>query len=646
MPGSAGNTFVLLPMLAAGLMGQVVSAPPAGYPDPGSATLEKRTTDLRRTPPCFVSSDNAAALRGLCAENLEQIAHELNTAVDIYVSDLSDAIIRFDRGAQPARAPVVQAADADIASSPAEPMWAAVRRLMAFRLSIAREAGLFRPGQQPKALEDMDDVQALVLEARRRVDASAIALRRMLVVPAKDLAKNKVELARSKREHSRFLKAREMATNAAIVALTVLPINHQGNGAAADRARRIWDRLGQNDASQNDASQNDPSRNDPSKDGAIELPGEQSFSSIPLRFHSRTRVTVVREPSMRIAITDSGTVDDQGRHIFYQEEWLERSNVILRHRWRVAVDPETGQHILLRRYPVVELGGQLKDVYEGQDRNYLWSVEPPKGGHGPAIGDVESALARVSRSETAISNAAQDFRDRVRDALSQQDQEQTLGEQPLVDSTLPTYLRMTLFAIRAHMAGVRQVIDGENAVQSAIVNAEQSIRELEPLIAWGNKQDVPGAPVPAAWTQLMERADHVIDFVRMTEEQGRGVLPPQNLKSEDRLTTLAKNTIIRIRDERSPDVQDSIVRYLEEVWRFDYAPSGAREVRRDASLIDVNRRTGLQVPDRFSTVTYKAYSGEPLDSVFDEYSGDQMDLGGGLKTAAFTSAESQARRHP
>ena len=70
---------------------------------------------------------------------------------------------------------------------------------------------------------------------------------------------------------------------------------------------------------------------------------------------------LINEPSYRMAMTDAGIEDGPGRHIFYQEEWVQRGVSVMRYRWRVAVDTASGQHILLKRYPPLELHGALED---------------------------------------------------------------------------------------------------------------------------------------------------------------------------------------------------------------------------------------------------------------------------------------------
>lgn len=583
MPGPAANSLVLLLLFTASLMGQVAPTP---YPDAQSAI-----------------------------GSLHEIARELADTVRVYYADLSDTIGKYDRGYQPANAPPMQGADNDFVGGPADVMWTAVRKLVAFRLLAVRG---WQPGNAPAALRDMDRIQDLILEARRRVDASTVVLRRLLVVPAAQLDRSKEAVARAKREHTAFLKARAAAANAAMQALTALPVDQSESGSKMDRLQKTWDWLGREFPRSNDAAD--------AASGASG-PAPEPPPTIPIRLERHTRVTLVREPSFRIAITDSGTGDGHQRHIFYEEEWVQRSNAIVRYRWRVAVDMKTGQHVLLKRYPPVEMDDLLRDVYGDRDRNSLWTIEPPKGSVEPAPAEVETALAKLEDARQAIEDAAQDFRAGIREALARQDQYATDRDQPVVDSDLPEHLRQTLFAIRAHNAKVNSVMSGEKHVHDAIGGAEESIWKLEPLIAWANTQDASGEPAVPEWDRLLERAEREVDLVRDAEANARAALPPASPKSEDHFPALAKNTIVRIRGENSK-AQDGAVRCLEEVWRLQYGLPGIREVRRVVSLIRIDPKTGRQTRERSNAVTYRMDSDEYLESVYDEYSADAVSLGG------------------
>jgi hypothetical protein len=94
----------------------------------------------------------------------------------------------------------------------------------------------------------------------------------------------------------------------------------------------------------------------------------------------------VNEHFCRIALTDSGVEDNQGRRLFYEEEWMTRQGSIARAtgtgpagivvlmRWAVAVNTTTGQHTLLRRYEPRELQGDVDGLYELQSSDYILKV--------------------------------------------------------------------------------------------------------------------------------------------------------------------------------------------------------------------------------------------------------------------------------
>jgi hypothetical protein len=461
---------------------------------------------------------------------------------------------------------------------------------------------------EPAALNDLRRIQDSIAEARRRVDVSAAVLRRQMVIPVAELNASKDAVAKAKREHVAFLKAREAVEAAAVQALGALPIDQSEASPQSERAQRVWNRLG---------------RGVPAR---VSRPSPQPAPPIPIRFEPRKRVTLVREEYYRIAIADSGVEDDRGRHIFYQEEWVQRSNSVIRYRWRVAVETATGEHVLVRRYPPLVLHASLDDVYDRNDRDYLWSLEPPSGSREPARGDVESVLADMARSRDAIGVTVRDFRAAIREALAEQDRLQRDRRQPVVDSGLPDPLRQTLFALRAHMARVPTVLDAEDNVRQAIGRAERTIRNLEPLAAWANKEDI-GTLQRMDWAQLLDRSDSEIDLMRNAEAEAWAALPPDVINTGNSFPALEKNTIVRIRGMRSKNTRDGAVGYLEEVWRMESGATGTREVRRMVSLILIDPRTGNQTRESSGTVTYKVHADDVLQSIFDEYASDEVSLG-------------------
>ena len=130
--------------------------------------------------------------------------------------------------------------------------------------------------------------------------------------------------------------------------------------------------------------------------------------NISLRWEPLKRVTLIHEVGTRMALTDSGTEDRQGRHIFYQEEWMQRGALVLRMRWRVGVDLKTGQHVLIKRYRTQQFRGEMDDLYKNR-RDRLWYLEPSEESEEPSRQEAESALEQVAHSREQIPRRRREF---------------------------------------------------------------------------------------------------------------------------------------------------------------------------------------------------------------------------------------------
>jgi hypothetical protein len=541
-------------------------------------------------------------------EGFRRVSRELNDSVRSFYTHLDQTIARYDRGYRLENGRSVQGADVDLIGGPPDVRWSAIRRFVSFRLLAARNEEY-----APAPVADLDRIQQLVLEARKQVDASTTVLRRLLVVSVADFDPHNDAVMKAR--HDQLLKARVAAEEAAKRAMLALPLDQPDASAPEETAEKTWDLLGRGLPAQKEPTPNTT---------------RQTAPAVPVRFERRKRVTLINEASYRMALTDSGIEDDLGRHIFYQEEWVQRGQSVIRFRWRVAVEPSTGEHILLKRYPPRELQGALEKLYGHRDRDYVWYLEPPEDSTEPARDEIESALAEAARSREAVHAATLVFKARIRETLAKQDELQAAVNEPVVDSGLPEGMRQTLFAIRAHLARVPAVIASENNVRQAISQAETSVRELEPLAAWSNRTGKPAASETLSqkdWAQLLNRSDREIDSVRNAETEALRALPPDSSRAEDRFPAMDKNVIIRIRRRQSKNPQDTSVQCLQEVWRMESGMIGTREVRRIVSLILIDPQTGNQTRVGGSTSSYKASPGDLLEEIFDEYASDEVSLG-------------------
>ena len=312
-----------------------------------------------------------------------------------------------------------------------------------------------------------------------------------------------------------------------------------------------------------------------------------------------------------MAITDSGITDDLGRHIFYQEEWVQRGVSVIRFRWRVAVENATGQHVMVRRYNPIERQGSLDNLYAHRDRDALWYLEPGADATEPGAGQLDAAIDQVSHSREAIRSAARDFKTAVREALA---------KQPELDGGMPNDLRETIFAIRAHMAGVVWILKAERNVRSANDDAEAAVRNLEPMAAWFNRG------TSAEGFQTLDRADREIDSLRGVESQAASYLPPDSTLSQDNFPALQRNLIVRIRRAVDKTQKDPAVKCLQEVWGMESSIAGSREVRRTATLIRIDPRTGTQTRVASGTSLYKISPDVVLEEIYDEYAADDVSM--------------------
>jgi hypothetical protein len=589
MVRTAISSIPLTLILATGLMGQT-SAPSTALPDTDKAI-----------------------------EGFRQAARESNDSVKVFYTHLDQAIGKHDHGYKSKSGRPVQGADVDLIGGPSDVTWDAIQKFVSFRMLAVRREG--KQMDNPAAA-DLERIEQLILETRKRVEASTPILRRLLIVSVADFDARNDAAMKPKREQ--LLKARVAAEEAAKRAMLTLPLDQPDSSAPEETAEKAWDLLGRGLPAQSSPAQKASTLNIPPSASA------QAAPAVPISFERRKRVTLVNENAYRMAITDSGIDNDQGRHIFYEEEWVQRGQSVIRFRWRVAVEAATGQHILLKRYPPRELTGTLTDLYGHRNRDYVWYLEPPDDSTEPTRAQLDSAFAELTSSREGVRAATQAFKKGIGDALAQQDRLHAAVKEPPVDSGLPESMRQRLFAIRAHLARVPSVLESESAVRRAISQAEVTVRDLEPLAAWTNRtpgQASPQNPSPVEWVQLLDRSDWEIDSVRNAETEALRTLPPDSSRAEEQFPALEKDVIIRIRRPRSKNPQDTSIHCLQEVWRLDSAMLGDREVRRIVSLILIDPKTGTQTRVGGATKYYKAAPGDIIEEIFDEYSADEVNLG-------------------
>ena len=569
---------------------------------PGALTLALIfCTNLSAHPADLAAADTAA-------KGLKEITAELTNAVAVLRKHLDEAITRSDRGYRLSDGRRMEAADADLNSGQADVVQTSLRKAVAFRMLAARSESW-----QPAAAADIDRIQALIAESRRRVEASSAVLRRLLVVSIDEI--NTGDDTQAKLCHARLLKARAEAQEAAKLAYLTLPIDLPPTDSPEESAQKAWDlhvanRPGSGQASRTATSEPDDGR---------------------LNVERLRRFTLVREVSLRVALTDSGIEDNHGRHIFYQEAWRQRGPSVVWERWRVAVEPATGRHTLLKRYPPLEFSGSI-DRYFDLHNHSLWSLEPPDDAAEPARGDLESAIAEVERSRDEVQAAIRDFRSAIRDALLHDDRMREMTNELLLDGGLSPRVREALYAIREHLAGAEPIVNLEKRVRSAVARADASVRALQPLAAWANRKEwaVSTDPTADKWEQLFDQSDREIDLLRSAEATALAALPPNPANAEDKFPPLEKDLVIRIRSLPYPTgaKSDPAIRYLQEVWRRESRIQGSSEVRRTATVMLIDPKTGLQTRAASNTRYYPMGPGDLLEEVFEEFASQDLIVAG------------------
>ena len=437
-------------------------------------------------------------------QGLHETSVALAAAIRRFHSHLDEAMTRFDRGYLGVDGSHVKGADSGVAGARADLMLAATRRFTAFRMLAARE-----PGYDPPPVQDLEQIQKLIAEARRRSDASSAVLRRLLQVSVNEIDQRRDAAAKDR--HERLLKERTAAEDAAKKAFLELPLALPDAASPEESHRKAWELLV--------ANQPLPLK------GATAPPADVPEPA-SLRPAARQLCTLVEDTSLRMAITDAGIRDKAGRHVFYQEEWVQRGPVVARLRWRVAVDTVNGFHILIKSYPPVELRGTLDDVYQPRDRFNLWYQEPDADATEPPRADITAVMGETTHSREAIRAAVADFRSTIHEALLADDRRHAAAVEAALDAELSPDLRETLFAIRGHMAGVPGIVDAENKVRRAIEQAASAVERLQALARWGNHIAEPGSPPDQLqWDWVLDRADREIDLVRTARADASRLCP-------------------------------------------------------------------------------------------------------------------------
>jgi len=530
---------------------------------------------------------------------LRQITSELNKAVKDFELHLDREIALHDRGYRTKKNQRIPGADADLVGGPADLVDTATRKLFAARMIAAR-----RPGYAPAPVADSDRIQAMIEQARTRMTLAGDLTRRLLVVSAKDLSlKGAAEQKLKKRE---LVRVRDAAAEAAKRAFVALPIPLPAADSPEDQREKAWDLM---------TVQKSP----------------QQAPVLPIHFEEGKRITLVNEHFCRVTLTDSGLEDREGRHLFYQEEWVLRhgvgtpgstgeSDLIVSKRWAVAVNTTTGQHTLLRRYEPREFRGDFDDLYRFRGTDYVAAAKPAIGA-APSTTDLTAAVESVETARENLHDAVLGFKRRIREAMTANDDLLATQNKLALDDDLPNDLRENLFAIRGHLARSTHLIEAENRVRGAAEQAGMDTRTLEALVAWvnGNALEQEGpAQDSRALIEVLHRADSGIDVTRALESEALSALPPTAAGHEAQFPAFRNNMIVRLRGVGTPTDPNAPIHCRQEIWRIATSSRGTREVRRTITVIELHPASGYQIPVSRDVKYYPIAADEVLEEVFDE----------------------------
>jgi hypothetical protein len=342
------------------------------------------------------------------------------------------------------------------------------------------------------------------------------------------------------------------------------------------------------------------------------------------------RITLVNESGYRIALTDPAIEDRTGQRIFYEEEWEQRGPVVVRMRWRVGVDPKSGQHLLIKHYRLIERHGSLDDLYRRWDPDYLWYLEPAEDSPEYSRGDIGDALARAAAARQEIRDAIDRYMLAIHQAMERNDQSRAEAKQAAVDGALALRLREKLFAIRGHLAGVESLLALEKDVHQAIDHSWEAVGVLESLGAWGNvasDDNSPGGMTVAEWDNVQERSAAEIDSIHAARLEARAALPPDVLEHEATFAALQRGLVVHIFRPFSARPTEPLVRFIQEIWDWQFSPvGGSPEVRRKAALIQIDSRTGDQIRIGDATKYYTAGADATLEDIFERYGGQDLPI--------------------
>jgi hypothetical protein len=116
--------------------------------------------------------------------------------------------------------------------------------------------------------------------------------------------------------------------------------------------------------------------------------------------------------------------------------------------------------------------------------------------------------------------------------------------------------------------------------------------------------------------ELRSRSDAGIYLTRSLQREALAAMPPDLPMPEAVLPALKKDVIVRIR--RLGGSADGTVRLRQEVWRIDASAQGVRQVKRTIVVVEIDSKSGSQIPTGREVKYYQLDVGDTLEGIYDE----------------------------
>jgi hypothetical protein len=135
----------------------------------------------------------------------------------------------------------------------------------------------------------------------------------------------------------------------------------------------------------------------------------------------------------------------------------------------------------------------------------------------------------------------------------------------------------------------------------------------------GNVLDREGpADDSPALLEALSRSDAEIDLTRSLEQTALAALPPAVSTAEAEFPALDKNMILRIRRLSGSPVALATEKCRQEIWVLSGPVRGARQVIRTIVFIDVETKSGSQIPTGREVRSYPVGADDTLEGIYDE----------------------------